>query len=66
MAKLPAAVLDGPNLTIGADSAVWLLEELARLSGQEIFGLLLAETRGLANVGMPALAMQVSSSARAP
>ena len=56
MAKLPAKVLDDPNLMISADSVGWLLEESARLSGQEAFGLLLAETRSLANLGMLALA----------
>ncbi|MGA7814624.1 AraC family transcriptional regulator ligand-binding domain-containing protein [Caballeronia sp.] len=45
MARLPATVLDDPNLMISADSVGWLLEETARLSGQEAFGLLLAETR---------------------
>ncbi len=55
MAKLPARVLDDPNLLISADSVGWLLEESARLSGQEAFGLLLAETRSLANLGMLAL-----------
>ena len=38
MAKLPATVLDDPNMTISADSVGWLLEESARLSGQEAFG----------------------------
>ena len=55
MAKLPARVLDDPNMMISADSVGWLLEELARLSGQEAFGLLLAERRSLANLGMLAL-----------
>ena len=58
MAKLPAKVLDDPNLMISADSVGWLLEESARLSGQEAFGLLLAETRSLANLGMLALAIR--------
>ena len=44
MAKLPARVLDDPNMMINASSVGWLLEESARLSGQEAFGLLLAET----------------------
>ena len=52
MAKLPAGVLDDPNLLISVDSVGWLLEESARLSGQEAFGLLLAETRSLGNLGM--------------
>ncbi|MGT2505589.1 AraC family transcriptional regulator ligand-binding domain-containing protein [Cupriavidus basilensis] len=58
MAKLPDTVLDDPNLMISADSVGWLLEESARLSGQEAFGLLLAETRssgqsGHAGAGAP-------------
>jgi len=43
---------------ISADSVGWLLEESARLSGQEAFGLLLAETRSLANLGMLALVIR--------
>jgi AraC-like DNA-binding protein len=64
-AKLPAKVLDDPNLMISADSVGWLLEESARLSGQEAFGLLLAETRGLANLGMLALAIREEPTLRA-
>ena len=55
MAKLPATVLDDPNMMISASSVGSLLEESARLSGQEAFGLLLAERRSLANFGMLAL-----------
>ena len=55
MAKLPARVLDDPNMMINASSVGSLLEESARLSGQEAFGLLLAERRSLANFGMLAL-----------
>ncbi len=58
MAKLPAKVLDDPNTMISVDSVGWLLEESARLSGQEAFGLLLAETRSLANLGMLALVIR--------
>jgi AraC-like DNA-binding protein len=58
MARLPAAVVDDPNLMISADSVGWLLEESARLSGQEAFGLLLAETRSLANLGTLALVLR--------
>jgi AraC-like DNA-binding protein len=65
MAKLPARVLDDPNLMISADSVGWLLEESARLSGQEAFGLLLAETRSLANLGMLALAIREEPTLRA-
>src|SRR6187431_1846943 len=58
LARLPATVLDDPNLLISVDSVEWLLEESARLSGQEAFGLLLAETRSLANLGMLALVIR--------
>src|SRR6188472_2001975 len=65
MAKLPARVLDDPNVMIGADSVGLLLEESARLSGQEAFGLLLAETRNLANLGMLALVIREEPTLRA-
>jgi len=65
MAKLPAKVLDDPNLMISADSVGRLLAESARLSGQEAFGLLLAETRSLANLGMLALAIREEPTLRA-
>ena len=65
MAKLPAKVLGDPNMMISADSVGWLLEESARLSGQEAFGLLLAETRSLANFGMLALAIREEPTLRA-
>jgi AraC-like DNA-binding protein len=65
MAKLPAAVLDDPNLMISAASVAWLLEESARLSGQEAFGLLMAETRSLGNLGMLALALREEPTLRA-
>jgi AraC-like DNA-binding protein len=65
MAKLPGNVLDDPNMMIDADSVGWLLEESARVSGQEAFGLLLAETRSLANLGMLALLIREEPSLRA-
>ena len=65
MVKLPARVLDDPNLMISADSVGRLLEESARLSGQEAFGLLLAERRSLANLGMLALAIREEPTIRA-
>ncbi|WP_228877031.1 AraC family transcriptional regulator [Paraburkholderia saeva] len=65
MARLPATVLDDPNMMISVDSVGWLLEESARLSGQEAFGLLLAETRSLANLGMLALAIREEPTLRA-
>jgi AraC-like DNA-binding protein len=65
MAKLPARALDDPNMMISAVSVGWLLEESARLSGQEAFGLLLAETRSLANLGMLALVIREEPTLRA-
>jgi AraC-like DNA-binding protein len=65
MAKLPAKVLDDPNMMISADSVGWLLEESARLSGQQAFGLLLAERRSLANLGMLALLIREEPTLRA-
>ena len=65
MAKLPAKVLDDPNSMISVDSVGWLLEESARLSGQEAFGLLLAETRSLGNLGMLALLIREEPTLRA-
>ena len=65
MAKLPAGVLDDPNMMISANSVRWLLEESARLSGQEAFGLLLAEKRSLANLGMLALLIREEPTLRA-
>ncbi len=65
MAKLPAKALDDPDMMIHAGSVGWLLEESSRLSGQEAFGLLLAERRSLANLGMLALVMRDEPTLRA-
>lgn len=65
LAKIPAKALDDPNLMISADSCAWLLEESARLSGQEAFGLLLAEKRSIANFGMLALIIREEPTLRA-
>jgi AraC-like DNA-binding protein len=65
MAELPVSALDDPNMMISGDSVGWLLEESARLSGQEAFGLLLAEKRSLANLGMLALAIREEPTLRA-
>jgi len=64
-ARLPASALDDPNTMISVDSVGWLLEDSARLSGQEAFGLLLAETRSLANLGMLALLLREEPTLRA-
>ncbi|NLP64802.1 AraC family transcriptional regulator [Paraburkholderia sacchari] len=65
LAKLPVRALNDPNLMIDVTSVVWLLEESARLSGQEAFGLLLAERRNLANFGMLALMLREEPTLRA-
>lgn len=65
IAGLPARVLDDPNLMISADDVGILLEESARLSGQQAFGLLLAETRSVANLGMLALVIREEPTLRA-
>ncbi|WP_223513374.1 AraC family transcriptional regulator [Pseudomonas sp. GL-B-19] len=65
LAKLPASVLDDPNIMISSDSVGWLLEESARLSGQEAVGLLLAEKRHLSNFGMLALLIREEPTLRA-
>ncbi|MCY1521978.1 HTH-type transcriptional regulator VirS [compost metagenome] len=65
LAKLPPRVLDDPNLLISVDSVCWLLEESARLSGQEAFGLLIAERRSLADLGMLAVVMREEPTLRA-
>jgi AraC-like DNA-binding protein len=65
LAKIPAKALDDPNLMISADSVGWLLEESARLSSQEAFGLLMAEKRSLANLGVLALVLREEPTLRA-
>jgi len=55
LAKLSASILADPNIMISSDSVGWLLEESARLSGHEAFGLLMAQSRQLSNFGMLAL-----------
>jgi AraC-like DNA-binding protein len=65
LAKLPVRALHEPDLMIDVTSVVWLLEESARLSGQEAFGLLLAEKRSLANFGMLALLLREEPTLRA-
>jgi AraC-like DNA-binding protein len=64
LAKLPAGVLADPNIMISSDSVGWLLEESARLSGREAFGLLMAQSRQLSNFGMLALLIREEPSLR--
>jgi AraC-like DNA-binding protein len=64
LAKLPAGVLADPNIMISSDSVGWLLEESARLSGHEAFGLLMAQSRQLSNFGMLALLIREEPSLR--
>ena len=65
MAKLPARVLDDPNMMIVRVRSVGCWRRSARLSGQEAFGLLLAERRSLANFGMLALVIREEPTLRA-
>ena len=51
-AKLPVAALNDPDILVSADAVAGLLDTSARLARQESFGLLLAETRQLSNLGM--------------
>jgi AraC-like DNA-binding protein len=53
----PAALLD-PDIRLPADSAMRMLEESARITGVEDFGLRMGETRQLANLGPLAIALQ--------
>ena len=52
---LPAACLTDPEVKVSAAAVGRLLEESARQSGRDDFGLLLAERRTLANLGAVAL-----------
>jgi len=65
LAKLPVSILADPNIMISSDSVGGLLEESARLSGQEAFGLLLAESRRLSNFGMVAVLIREEPTLRA-
>lgn len=57
-AGISAAALLDPDVRVPADSAMRMLEDSARMTGVEDFGLRMAETRQLANLGPLAIALQ--------
>lgn len=65
MANLPTEALRDPEILISVDSVSALLEATASESGQEAFGLLLAETRRLSNLGMLGLLVREEPTLRA-
>jgi AraC-like DNA-binding protein len=64
-ANLPIESLSDPDVLVGVDSVATLLEESARQSRQEAFGLLLAETRRLNNLGVLGLVVREEPTLRA-
>jgi AraC-like DNA-binding protein len=64
-AGLPPAVLCSTDTLISVDSVATLLEASARASGQEAFGLLLAETRRIGNLGVLAAVLREEPTLRA-
>ncbi|MBO9514928.1 MAG: AraC family transcriptional regulator [Variovorax sp.] len=64
-AGLPVAVLSNKDTLVSVDSVAALLEESARQSGREAFGLLLAETRRLGNLGVLAAVLREEPTVRA-
>ncbi|WP_431275941.1 AraC family transcriptional regulator [Variovorax ureilyticus] len=64
-AGLPPAVLCSKDTLISVDSVAALLEASARASGQEAFGLLLAETRRISNLGVLAAVLREEPTLRA-
>ncbi|SEB25188.1 AraC family transcriptional regulator [Variovorax sp. YR216] len=64
-ADLPLQVLADPDTLVGMDSVAALLEESARQSNQEAFGLLLAETQRLSNLGVLATVVREEPTLRA-
>lgn len=62
---LPLQVLVDPDTLISMDSVAALLEESARQSSQEPFGLLLAETQRLSNLGVLAAVLREEPTLRA-
>jgi AraC-like DNA-binding protein len=64
-AGLPFKVLSDPDTLISVDSVAALLEESARQSNQQAFGLLLAEGRRLSNLGVLAAVLREEPTLRA-
>nr|WP_283937951.1 AraC family transcriptional regulator [Sphingomonas caseinilyticus] len=64
-AKLPIGALSDPDLPISGDAVMWLLEESARRTDCVDFGLRLAETRSVANLGDLALLIRDEPTLRA-
>lgn len=64
-AGLPLKVLADPDTLISVDLVAALLEESARQSNQEAFGLLLAETQRLSNLGVLAAVLREEPTLRA-
>ena len=65
LANLPTEALRDPEILISVDAVSALLEATAKESGQEAFGLLLAETRRLSNLGILGLLVREEPTLRA-
>ncbi|MBB3175649.1 AraC family transcriptional regulator [Variovorax sp. Sphag1AA] len=65
LAGLPPSMLSDKDTLISVDSVATLLEASARESGQEAFGLLLAETRRISNLGVLAAVVREEPTLRA-
>jgi AraC-like DNA-binding protein len=63
-AGLPRACLRDPDLKVSADAVRQLLEDSAKQAGEESFGLRLAESRQLSNLGPLALIVREGPTAR--
>lgn len=64
-AGLPTATLSDKDTLVSIDAVATLLEASARESGQEAFGLLLAETRRFSNLGVLAAVLREEPTLRA-
>lgn len=64
-AGLTPAMLSEPDLMVPADRVRWLLETTARKAGDEAFGLRMAMTRQLSNLGPVGLVIRDQPTARA-